>query len=143
MSTDHPLFDVIKARVGDSPVSDMVIHDAQFFVGSRYSGAPAHYHSHAMNFLVRGKKRWLLWPPSSALYSRVPAVSWLDRKDARAYQCVQPENASLYVPAGWGHAVLNLEDHTIGVALEFHVEGELAWSFESRATDLVSASRRL
>ena len=143
VSTDHPLFDVIKARVGDSPVSDMIIHDAQFFVGSKYSGAPAHYHSHAMNFLVKGKKRWLLWPPASALYSRVPAVSWLDRKDARAYQCVQPENASLYVPAGWGHAVLNLEDHTVGVALEFHVEGELAWSFESRATDLVSASRRL
>ena len=188
VSTDHPLFDVIKARVGDSPVSDMIIHDvrrgvgikfhdsarwrelprhrrdivpttaparwrgssltgfhtqAQFFVGSRYSGAPAHYHSHAMNFLVRGKKRWLLWPPASALYSRVPAVSWLDRKDAKAYQCVQPENASLYVPAGWGHAVLNLEDHTVGVALEFHVEGELAWSFESRATDLVSSSRRL
>ncbi len=143
VSTDHPLFDVIKERVGDSPVSEMIIHDAQFFVGSKYSGAPAHYHSHAMNFLVRGKKRWLLWPPASALYSRVPAVSWLDRKDARAYQCVQPANASLYVPAGWGHAVLNLEDHTVGVALEFHVEGELAWSFESRATDLVSASRRL
>ena len=70
-------------------------------------------------------------------------MSWLDRKDSKAYQCVQPENASLYVPAGWGHAVLNLEDHTVGVALEFHVEGELAWSFESRATDLVSASRRL
>ena len=100
VSTDHPLFDVIKARVGDSPVSDMIIHDAQFFVGSKYSGAPAHYHSHAMNFLVKGKKRWLLWPPASALYSRVPAVSWLDRKDAKAYQCVQPENASLYVPAG-------------------------------------------
>ena len=45
--------------------------------------------------------------------------------------------------AGRPHAVLNLEDHTVGVALEFHVEGELAWSFESRATDLVSASRRL
>ena len=120
----------------------MVIHDAQFFVGSRYSGAPAHYHSHAMNFLVRGKKRWLLWPPSSALYSRVPAVSWLDRKDARAYQCVQPENASCVRPRGRGHAVLNLEDHTVGVALEFHVAGELAWSFESRATHPVSHDRR-
>ena len=142
-SADHPLFDVIKERVGSSPLDAYVIHNAQFFVGSKYSGAPAHYHSHAMNFLVTGKKRWLLWPPASALYSRTPAVSWLDRKDAQAYQCVQPANASLYVPAGWGHAVLNLDDHTLGVALEFHVPGELAWSFESRAVDLVAASRRL
>ena len=29
VSTDHPLFDVIKARVGDSPVSDMIVHDAR------------------------------------------------------------------------------------------------------------------
>ena len=61
---------------------------------------------------------------------------------AAAYQCVQAAGDLLYVPAGWGHMVLNLEP-AAGVALEFHADGELTWSFEDRATDLVAADRRL
>ena len=54
----------------------------------------------------------------------------------------QPEDAALYVPSGWGHVVLNLET-SVGVAMEFHKDGELTWSFEDRAADAVAADRRL
>ena len=34
------------------------------------------------------------------------------------YTCIQEEGDALYVPAGWGHAVINLET-SIGVAVEW------------------------
>jgi hypothetical protein len=34
----------------------------QFILGPRGSGAPFHYHCAALNFLLFGKKRWLLTP---------------------------------------------------------------------------------
>ena len=152
----HDLDAMIRDNLGSLPVGGggnaFAPHNVQFFAGGAYSGAPEHFHAHALNALVAGRKRWLLSPPPSAAYSATPAASTLDAPgDASlappgaAYQCVQDAGDLLYVPAGWGHAVLNLPqaDFTSGVALEFHEKGDLTWSFEDRAADLVAADRRL
>ena len=152
-SGDHPLFDLVKNEVGALPILDearFAVHNAQFYAGEALSGAPAHYHAHALNALVDGKKRWLLFPPKDAAYSKLPAAHWLAAARLRDLResgvdflvCTQPKDAAIYVPSGWGHVVLNLEA-SVGVALEFHKRGELTWSFEDRASDLVSADRRL
>ena len=70
------------------------------FGARRYSGAPPHYHAHALNMLVAGKKRWLLWPPSVALYGKRPAATYLSNPPADAIQCVQKPGDALFVPAG-------------------------------------------
>lgn len=159
---DHPLGDVVVGNVGNLQFSsaatrNATFHNAQFYVGDPLSGAPLHYHSHAVNALIRGTKRWLLLPPSDAVYSRLPAADWLDpsrfealsaaaageRGGPRVYTCFQPPGSALYVPAGWAHAVMNLDNETVGAAFEFHLPHELTWSFEERATDTIASTRRL
>lgn len=149
---DHPFQSLLKDNVGALPLLDggYAVHNAQFYAGDALSGAPAHYHAHALNALVRGRKRWLLFPPKHAAYSKLPAAAWLEKGRVEALRragvdvlvCTQPEDAALYVPSGWGHVVLNLET-SVGVAMEFHKDGELTWSFEDRAADAVAADRRL
>ena len=89
-----------------------------------------HYHSQALNALVRGSKKWFLRHPTFAHYDRTPVREWLRRKDGAAYavrgaaedrppliECVQRAGDILFVPSGWGHAVLNLEE-VAGFAVE-------------------------
>mmetsp|Transcript_8290 Transcript_8290/g.25611 ORF Transcript_8290/g.25611 Transcript_8290/m.25611 type:complete len:197 (+) Transcript_8290:41-631(+) len=151
---DHPLGLVVKTNAGDLTRllgADAQIHNAQFFVGNALSGAPLHYHSHAVNALLAGKKRWLLFPPAESAYSTAPAASWLRpdaldalrRRNVSFLTCLQTPDTALFLPAGWGHAVLNLEDGTVGAAFEFHWPGELTWSMEDRAADVLASNRRL
>ena len=108
----------------------------QFFLGAAGTGAPPHFHKDALNLLVWGSKRWWLLPPSQALYSTVPAAAWVSSYlveraaavaghpsgEPIAMECTQEPGDALYVPAGWGHATLNMET-VVGVALEFEVHG--------------------
>ena len=104
---------------------------AQIYLGPAGTGAPMHYHSQAMNALVRGSKKWFLRHPSFAHYDRTPVKEWVRRsKDDAEHavrgapedrpsliQCVQRAGDILFVPSGWGHAVLNLEE-VAGFAVE-------------------------
>ena len=81
----------------------------------------------AWNALLSGLKRWVLFPPSvplSALQARPPGVdregvSWFKhvyprtRRDdwphAPPIDLLQRPGETVFVPAGWSHAVLNLE----------------------------------
>ena len=54
----------------------------QLYFGPARSGAPAHWHTDAVNALVSGAKRWLLWGPRDAPYSRVPAAEAYPRWEA-------------------------------------------------------------
>ena len=70
-----------------------------------------------MNALGFGRKTWYLRPPGRALYSIEPPRHW--RRDPRdAVVCEQRAGDILYVPAGWGHAVVN-EEPSVGAAVEF------------------------
>ena len=130
-STDHPLFDVIKARVGDSPVSDMIIHDAQFFVGSKYSGAPAHYHSHAMNFLVRGKSGGCSGRRRRLYIQGCRPVS-LARPEGCKSLPVRAAGERVFVcPRGLGPRRVELGGPHGRRGAGVSCGGELAWSFES------------
>ncbi len=42
---------------------------SQFMLGPRGSGAPPHFHGHAINMLIRGAKKWVLFPPRDAFFT--------------------------------------------------------------------------
>ena len=96
----------------------------QFYVGGAFSGAPPHFHNHAWNGLAYGRKRWFLWPPSVAFYSSTPILTFLREEyqdlppSARPLEVTQEAGDLLFVPNGWGHGVLNLQE-SIGLAEEF------------------------
>lgn len=148
----HPL-GALTSDVGNfpfTPPSGLHFHNLQFYVGEPMTGAPVHYHGSAINALVSGKKRWLLFPPHNASYSKVPAATWgrspekltrLRERGLHFATCVQPADSAMFIPAGWGHAVLNLEA-SVGGALEFHLDDDLTWSFEQRATDATATAER-
>eukprot|EP00042_Codosiga_hollandica_P042517 m.391335 g.391335 ORF g.391335 m.391335 type:complete len:675 (+) comp56346_c0_seq6:18-2042(+) len=108
----------ILPRLVDQPLTSK-----QFYLGPKNSGAPMHFHSGALNTLVYGRKDWYITPPAVSVYSREPPTTWLAnmrsaKEPTHLVHCVQEETDVLYVPAWWGHAVINAED-AIGYANEF------------------------
>jgi histone arginine demethylase JMJD6 len=90
-----------------------------------------HFHGDAYNVLAHGLKAWYLLPPEQAQYSTVPALAYVQQllpqlqeaEGAGAHwqaplQCLQAAGDVLYVPRGWGHAVLNLNT-SVGYAGDF------------------------
>eukprot|EP00008_Paramoeba_atlantica_P003320 CAMPEP_0201476220 /NCGR_PEP_ID=MMETSP0151_2-20130828/1471_1 /ASSEMBLY_ACC=CAM_ASM_000257 /TAXON_ID=200890 /ORGANISM="Paramoeba atlantica, Strain 621/1 / CCAP 1560/9" /LENGTH=787 /DNA_ID=CAMNT_0047856523 /DNA_START=1491 /DNA_END=3851 /DNA_ORIENTATION=- len=108
--------------------TNLTIRKRQFYVGDVGSGAPVHFHGAAFNVLAHGLKKWFLFPPSSALYSRVPALDWLQNTDlskfeaGELYEVVQHPGDVLWLPYGWGHLTINIE-RSVGVAFEVHWGG--------------------
>ncbi|CAK0834261.1 unnamed protein product [Prorocentrum cordatum] len=71
---------------------------------------------------LAGRKRWWLWPPARAAMSRqhparLPGAPAAEL--AGALEVVQEVGDILFVPSGWGHAVLNLGSYNVCVAVEF------------------------
>lgn len=106
--------------------------EIQFYLGSAGTGAPAHFHGHAINSLAYGEKQWLLYPPVHAFYSTTPAQHLFDSAatadalgtgegEGGPVLVTQRAGDVLFVPALWGHATLNTQQ-SIGVAHEFSVE---------------------
>jgi histone arginine demethylase JMJD6 len=89
----------------------------------------------AWNALVSGRKRWVLFPPSTAklsiktkrgedseaiswfhtVYPRVTAPDWTG---AKPIEFIQEAGEVVFVPGGWHHVVLNITD-TIAVTQNF------------------------
>jgi hypothetical protein len=57
--------------------------EIQFYLGPAGSGAPVHFHGHAVNSLAYGQKKWFLFPPSEAFYSTQTALTFA-MNDTRA-----------------------------------------------------------
>ncbi len=111
-----------KPEIG-SGMADFEIRAAvrQFFVGERGGGAPAHPHSHAVNSLAYGTKRWRLWRPAESYFAAAsPWSRWEEQQGRGGLECTQEAGDIMYVPASWGHAVLNVRD-SVGVTVEFDV----------------------
>ena len=110
----------------------------QFYLGPAGAGAQPHWHSLAWNWLVHGRKLWLLWPPPDASYAQRHVALTLEelnahanasrggaragaRAEARAgaapLRCEQRAGDVMVVPEVWGHATYNLEP-SIGWATE-------------------------
>ncbi|KAH8075502.1 ubiquitin-protein transferase [Aureococcus anophagefferens] len=101
-------------RAGPDDVADL---PAYFYCGPAGSGAPLHYHEHAVNFLAHGSKTWWLLPPADAVYSVAHPATWR-APPAGALACVQRAGDVLFAPANWAHAVRN-DEPAVGVAVEF------------------------
>lgn len=118
---DSPLLDdFILPSILDPELTHMSMSELQFYIGPALSGAPGHFHRSAWNILIYGKKRWFLYPPTEAFYSRQHVWLWWQQKSkpTDAIECIQYPGDLMFVPDMWGHAVLNLRE-SIGLAAEF------------------------
>jgi hypothetical protein len=103
---------------------------SQLYIGNSATGSFPHFHGHALNMLVFGRKQWFFFPPNEAHFNVKSIGDWL-REDWPAVaarglaapetglaQCTQEAGDAVYVPQYWGHAVVNTAP-SIGVAYEF------------------------
>ena len=88
--------------------------------------------------LVHGTKQWWLVPPERSGFSKVhPDLDRVHLKRDGVLPCVQFEGEVIFVPEGWGHAVLNHGD-VVALGLEFELGNQvvsLSVSVESFAAN--------
>ena len=100
--------------------------------------------THAWVTIVEGCKRWVLFPPTASLESigmqepQIPSSIWFSEWYPKvmphypdAVEILQKPGETVYVPAGWPHLVLNLED-TVAITQNYATE-------YPRLADLVDA----
>mmetsp|Transcript_613 Transcript_613/g.1814 ORF Transcript_613/g.1814 Transcript_613/m.1814 type:complete len:403 (+) Transcript_613:203-1411(+) len=110
-------------------------------LGPKRSGTCVHVDplgTSAWNTVIKGRKRWVLFEPgtSKRVASGKPLVKPGEDDEAinyfadilprvrtahptaRRYECIQEPGETIFVPGGWWHAVLNLDD-TVGVTQNF------------------------
>ncbi|KAG0208055.1 hypothetical protein BGX28_000875 [Mortierella sp. GBA30] len=103
-------------------------------IGPQRTGAPWHTDpsgTSAWNTLLSGHKRWALYPPhmippghDPTSQTRLTSVEWyLDvypflAPELRPIEIVQYPGQTIYVPSGWWHMVLNMDD-TVAVTQNF------------------------
>ncbi|KAF9906225.1 hypothetical protein EC991_000852 [Linnemannia zychae] len=109
-------------------------------VGPQRTGAPWHVDpsgTSAWNTLLSGHKRWALYPPHTippghdpTSSERKTSVSWyLDvypylPPESLPLEIVQNPGQTIYVPSGWWHMVINMDD-TVAVTHNFADEANL------------------
>ena len=97
----------------------------QFYLGGAGAGAQPHWHEAAWNWLVRGRKQWLMWPPETATYAqRHPTLAIdgaIDEGGSQPLSCIQQPGDVVLVPPWWGHATINLEP-SAGFATELQFD---------------------
>ena len=110
----------------------------------------------AWNAVIRGAKRWIMFPPGISppgVYASddgadvsqpVSLVEWYleffdDELMEKSIQFTAHRGDVVFVPSGWWHAVINLED-TIAITQNFVGEGNLTkvLDFLKRRSDQVS-----
>lgn len=112
------------------------LESVHYYLGQKGTGAPHHVHSDALNLVVTGKKRWWVVTPRNSVWSKRHILELADEGNGGPWkepivgdsgthpddwdeendpmECVQDAGDLVYVPADWGHAVMNLEDDTFG-----------------------------
>jgi len=107
-------------------------------VGPPRSGAPFHIDprgTSAWNAVIRGTKRWALYPPhvqpqgvgpdDSEYYDAPYPIKWYTeyypflKKEEMPLECLHGEGEVLFIPSGWWHQVYNLDNLTIAVTHNF------------------------
>lgn len=93
----------------------------QFYLGPPMSGVPVHFKRNAWNVLIYGQKRWFLYPPDRAFYSKRHVLEWWRdryRVSPNAYECMQYPGDLVFVPDMWGQAFINLREG-VSITSEF------------------------
>lgn len=105
-----------------------------WLIGPPRSGTAFHSHTEAWTALAHGRKRWLFYPPNQSppaggsgpdTYPAFAITDWWDRirphlngpASNRPIECVQEPGDLMYVPEGWHHAVINVED-VVGISFQ-------------------------
>merc|ERR1712008_388040 len=103
---------------------------AQFTLGGVLMGSPLHYHVHAANSLMHGRKLWLLRPPAKQEVRKTVIYEDLLQSNGAPgmFRCVQESGDLMFVPAGWVHGALCLCD-CIGVAHEIDLVDSEFYNF--------------
>jgi hypothetical protein len=87
------------------------------------------YTGSAWNALLYGRKRWFLFPPNADYGPQYTSMTkWLQdvypalqsRRAGLNLECTQHAGEVLFVPEGWHHGVVNLEN-SVGMAVEVGV----------------------
>ena len=139
-------------------------------IGSSGSGTPFHvdpFGTSAWNYCVKGKKLWIMYPPSEipphvddddddddddcdprSLLREIEPLKWISKfcprkqSDGKVIIFVQSEDELVFVPAGWWHLVLNIEDETIAVTQNFLTTHNRSLALEHmKASDLGSMAK--
>jgi hypothetical protein len=108
-----------------------------FFSGPAGTGALPHSHGAALNFLVSGRKRWVMFDATAGpgrqlereYYQKYPSSchsrDWFSleyprlqqRGLVKIYEFIQEAGDVIYIPANFNHATLN-ETPVLGIVLE-------------------------
>ena len=97
-------------------------------MGGSGSGLPWHTHGETWIGTVYGRKAWFIYAPGDAgsIQRGSPlqdAAGWFTNTfptlhhDMKPLQCVQQPGEVVYLPAGWAHLTVNL-DETIGAGAQ-------------------------
>jgi len=98
-------------------------------VGPSRAGATFHKDpnwTNAWNGLIRGKKKWIFYPPDTPPLGVIPSpdgltvtvpstmVQWFidfypKKTTAKRIECIQNPGDLIFIPSGWWHSVINLE----------------------------------
>lgn len=131
------------------------IHSRWVLVSAAGSGSEWHvdpWNTSAWNALLHGRKRWALYPPRvDGLPPRVASASPSDffgtvlpelPPSERPLQCVLEAGEVMFLPSGWWHTVLNLQQ-TIAVTENRVDDANVAAVLEEmRSGDYLSAAGR-
>jgi histone arginine demethylase JMJD6 len=122
------------------PILDLGVPSLyRFYVGPALTGTLPHFHTYAINALARGRKRWAVYVGPNPQVNRSlvedslaqyaggsQASDWFeaecpvlrDRPRIRLWEFVQEAGDLVYIPRGFIHAVVNL-DQVVGFTVEF------------------------
>ncbi len=133
----------------------------RFFAGPERSGTLPHFHTHAVNALTRGRKRWAIYIGVNPAVTRAlvhesmrgfgsgsQAAGWFetecevlrDRPRVRLWEFSQEAGDLVFIPGGFIHAVVNLEP-VLGFTVEFEQSGE-RWAEGDQADPPMRAAGR-
>ena len=96
-------------------------------IGPAKSGASWHVDplmTSAWNTLVFGKKLWFFFPPNTHVVGyEMTSLQWFllvfPRLGYKPLQVIQNVGDTIYVPSGWIHSVLNLDDYNVSITQNF------------------------
>lgn len=110
---------------------------SRIYCGSTGTGSHFHYHPPALNYLISGKKLWLILPPTKknthyyntyAQYctTDVLPLEWIDEKlphlinnTNNVLMFTQEKGSVVYIPNSWYHFVVNLTD-VVGITYSWN-----------------------
>ena len=93
----------------------------EVYLGPALSGSTVRFQRSTWNTLLYGQRRWFVYPPDQAFYSKEHVWDWWKetyRENRTAMECVQHPGDLVFVPDMWAHVAINLRE-SIGLTSEF------------------------